>query len=168
MRLWILVAPIVGTCLTAGLPLATYVDKQRHEQQAISTLGRIHEAQERFRAVFGGYATDVATLVRGCDGARGLLPPAVLDDLVRAGYVLELRAAREVTLMDRYCEGRSIASDYYVSAAPRTAWQAASNAFAGRADGQLFVFVDGIPPRESDIAAGLAIPVRALESFRIP
>jgi hypothetical protein len=167
MRLWTLAVPILGTWLVASMPVATYIEKQRHEQLAIDTLGQIHQAQERLRASSGGYATDVATLVRGCDGSVAV-PNELLDDLARAGYVLQLRAAVDATLIGQDCEGRPLASDYYVSAAPRTAWEAAGKAFAGRAGGQLFVFVDGIPPREADMITGLPTTVDALDAFRIP
>lgn len=168
MRFWALAVPILGTGLVAGMPVATYIEKQRHEQLAISTLGQIHEAQERLRAASGAYATDLATLVDGCDDGSAAVPHEMLDDLARAGYVLQLRAAVDATVLGRDCEGRPLATDYYVSAAPRTAWSAAGKAFAGRAGGRLFVFVDGIPPREADIAAGLATSVDELDSFRIP
>jgi hypothetical protein len=168
MRLWTLAVPILGTWLVAGMPVATYLEKQRHEQLAIDTLGQIHQAQERLRAASGGYATDVATLVRGCEDGGAAVPHEILDDLASAGYVLQLRAAVDATVIGQDCAGRPLASDYYVSAAPRTAWEAAGKAFAGRAGGQLFVFVDGIPPREADLITGLSTPVDALDAFRIP
>ena len=167
MRVLSILVPVVGACVAAGLPLARYAEKQRHEAVAVSALGRIHDAQQRFNVASGGYATDLATLSSGCPGLVDA-GADIFDDLVNAGYVVELRAAVDATPAGKDCQGRPTATDYYISARPRSAWEAAGKAFAGRADGQLFVFVDGVPPRESDMTSGLAITVEAMNSFKIP
>jgi hypothetical protein len=168
MRMFAILVPVVGASIAAGLPLARYVEKQRHEAIAVTTLRLIHDGQQQHRATFGGYATDLATLATGCPGNVPPLPADILDDLAGAGYVLELRAATDATPAGQDCQGRPMATDYYVSASPRTAWEAAGKAFAGRADRELFVFVDGVPPRESDMTSGLPITVDELDSFKIP
>ncbi len=168
MWLLVILVPLVGACVAAGLPLARYVEKQRHEAVAMTTLRQIHDAQQRYKAASGGYTPDLATLASGCPGKVPPLPADILDDLAGAGYVLELRAATDATPAGEDCQGRPMATDYYVSARPRTAWEAAGKAFAGRADGELFVFVDGVPPRESDMTSGLPITVDELDSFKIP
>ena len=168
MRLFATLVPILGTCVAAGLPLARYVEKQRHEAIAVSTFRLIHDAQQQHRATSGGYAIELATLATACPGNVAALPADTFDDLAGAGYVLELRAAIDATPSGRDCHGRPMATDYYVSARPRTARESAEKAFASRADGKVFVFVDGVPPRESDMTSGLPITVDELDSFKIP
>jgi hypothetical protein len=168
MGLFAIVVPILGACVAAGLPLARYVEKQRHEAVAITTLRQFHDVQQKYTTTLGGYVTDLATLASGCPGKVAAVPADTFDDLAGAGYVLELRAATDATPVGQDCRGRPLATDYYVSARPRSAWEAADKAFAGRADGEVFVFVDGVPPRESDMTSGLPITVDELDSFKIP
>jgi hypothetical protein len=168
MRAWPILVPIIGICVAAGLPLGRYAQKVRDEAVAVRTLRQIQQAQERFRAVVGWYATDAATLAAGCPGVDTALPADVFANLEGAGYVLQLRAAADGTTTGQDCHGRPIATDYYLSAAPRTAQETADKAFAGRADSRLYIFVDGIPPNESDLTSGLAIRLDKWDSFKIP
>jgi Tfp pilus assembly protein PilE len=167
MQVWSILGPIVGVCLAIAQPLARYAEKQRHEAAVISSMQQLQQAQHRFTAAAGGYATDVATLAAGCPGASPV-PPAVFKALYDAGYGLELRPSSDSAAAGLDCHGRVMATNYYVAAAPQTTRETADKAFAGRADGQLFFFVDGVPPGESDMTSGLAIPIDALKSFRIP
>jgi hypothetical protein len=168
MRAWPILVPIIGICVAAGLPLGRHAQKVRDEAIAVRTLRQIQQVQERFRAVVGWYATDAASLAAGCPGVDAALPADVFANLDGAGYVLRLRAAGDGTSMGQDCHGRPIATDYYLAAAPRRAQEAADKAFAGRADGQLYLFVDGIPPTESDLTSGLAIRLDEWDSFKIP
>jgi hypothetical protein len=168
MRLWPILVPLLGICVAIGEPLVRSASKHRDEAAAVISLRRIQEAQGRFKTATGFYATDVASLAGGCPGFSAALPAATLDDLHRAGYVVQLRAARGALIMGVDCHGRPTASDYYIAATPDTVRQAADKAFAGRADGQLFFFVDGVAPREGDMTGGLAIPIDQLDSFKIP
>jgi type II secretory pathway pseudopilin PulG len=168
MWAWTVITPVIGLCLVAGWPVARYAQKQRDEARAVSTLGDIRRAQERFRTRNDGYATDLATLLAPCPGQTADLPAAILDQLTEAGYALTLRQATDAEEMGRDCHGRPLASDYYVAAAPRTAWEVAGKALAARSDGPFHVFVDGVPPRESDMTKGLATTVDRLDTFRIP
>jgi hypothetical protein len=168
MWVFAVLVPILGACVAVGLPLARYLEKERHEAVAIATLRLIHDAQQHYKTVLGGYVTDLQTLVTGCPVNVEAVAADIFDGLAGAGYVLELRAAVGATSSGEDCHGRPMATDYYVSARPRTAWEPAEKAFAGRANGQLFVFVDGVPPHESDMASGLAITVDAMKSFKIP
>jgi hypothetical protein len=167
MRVWSILGPIVGVCLAIAQPLARYAEKQRHETAVISSMRQLQEAQQRFTDAVGGYATDVAALAAGCPGASPI-PPAVFKTLDDAGYALQLRASSDSAAAGLDCHGRVTATNYYVAAAPQTARETSDKAFAGRADGQLFFFVDGVPPGESDMTSGLAIPIDALGSFKIP
>jgi hypothetical protein len=166
MRVWSILGPIVGVCLAIAQPLARYAEQQRHEAAVISSMRQLQDAQHRFTAAVGGYATDVAALAAGCPGASAI-PPAVFKTLDDAGYGLELRASSDSASAGLDCHGRVTATNYYVAAAPQTTRETADKAFAGRA-GQLFFFVDGVPPGELDMTSGLAIPIDALGSFKIP
>ena len=168
MRLWSILLPVIGTCVAAAIPLARYAEKQRDEAVAVNALRQIQDAQERVRDAAGAYATVLATLVEGCQGGAAALPATVLGELTAAGYVLHLRAAVDAAPGGTDCAGHPLASDYYVAASPATAGEAAEKAFAGRANGRLFVFVDGIAPSEADIASGLATPLDEINSFKIP
>ena len=168
MRAWPILVSLIGICLAAGLPVLRYAQKERDEAVAIRVLRQIQQAQERFGTAVGGYATTAESLTAGCPGVDAALPAEALGDLDAAGYALQLRAAAGGTIVGQDCHGRATATDYYLAAAPRTARETADKAFAGSADGQLFFFVDGVAPREADMAGGLAIPIDALESFKIP
>jgi hypothetical protein len=160
--------PLIGICVAAGLPLTRHVQKQRDEASAVRVLRQVQAAQERFKAVAGWYATDAASLVTSCPGGDAVPPATIFAPLERAGYRLQLRAAIGAMATGQDCHGRPTATDYYLAAAPQTALEAADKAFAGRADGQLFIFVDGVPPRESDMASGLPITIDEMEAFKIP
>jgi type II secretory pathway pseudopilin PulG len=168
MRVWSILVPLVGICVALAQPLARYASQQRDEAAAVRALRQIQEAQERFKAAVGSYATDAATLVASCPDADAALPATVFAALERAGYLVQLRTARGATVTGHDCHGRPTATDYYLAAAPQAAWEAADKAFAGRADGQLFIFVDGVPPHESDMASGLPIKIDEVETFKIP
>jgi type II secretory pathway pseudopilin PulG len=168
MRVWSILVPLVGICIAVAQPLARYASKQRDEAAAVRALRQIHEAQEHFKLAVGSYATDAASLVTNCSGVEAVLPATVFAAFERAGYLVQLRAARGATVTGHDCHGRPTATDYYLAAAPQAAWEAADKAFAGRADGQLFIFVDGIPPRESDMTSGLPMMIDEMETFKIP
>jgi hypothetical protein len=60
-------------------------------------------------------------------------------------------------------------SDYYAAAAPRSVQTAGQQAFAMLAAGRIYVFFDGIAPLERDMTPdGLAVPLDALRTFKIP
>ena len=160
--------PIAGIVVSAAVPLVRYGVMQRDEQVAIAMLDRVRELQTASRHHAGGYAADTVSLTAPCDAGT----PALSDDSLRllseAGYELLVRRAAEATVVGRDCRGREIVSDYYVAAAPTAASAAARQAFAGRSGGSLYLLVDGIAPREQEIDSGLAIPLEARKTFRIP
>ena len=88
--------------------------------------------------------------------------------LAALGYTLHLRAADGADTRGADCQGRPLASDYVLTAAPASSWAVARQAFAMRSDGRIYLFYEGIPPREQDIVTGLATPVEARETFTIP
>lgn len=159
--------PVAGICIAAAIPLALYGVRDRRERAAIEVMRRIQQAQDAFRDTTGGFASDIASLQVPCvTGA-----PALADDAVTTlgsvGYSLELRRRRGAVDTGRDCHGRPVVSDYYVAAAPQSA-TVARQAFAGVGTGRLYLFFDGVAPRERDIDSGLPTPVEARESFKIP
>jgi hypothetical protein len=61
-----------------------------------------------------------------------------------------------------------MASDYYSAAQPITPLDG-RQAFAMTARARIYVFFDGIAPRESDMRpGGLAVPLDTVERFKIP
>lgn len=162
------VVPVAGIVIAASEPLVRYAVRDRQERRAVDVLQRVSESQRAFHVRTGAYATALSSLTRACDAATPVLSGTVLDELAAAGYSVELRAARNATPGPTDCHGSPTATDYYVAAAPVSAATAARQAFAGRSDGRLFLFYDGIPPREPEILGGLPTPLAERESFRIP
>jgi hypothetical protein len=160
--------PVTGIALSVAAPLARYAERQRQERAAIAALTALHVEQERFKDRNGGFATDLASLTTPCPGTSGSLNSEVLAEFAAAGYVAEMRIGRGAPVTGRDCHGRPVAADYYVTASPLSAKQPAQAAFAGRAGGRFYQFFDGIPPREADIAAGLAVDVADRGVFKIP
>lgn len=162
------VVPVAGIVIAASEPLVRYAVRERQERRAIAIVQRVSEAQRAFHVRTRAYATELTSLTRSCDGTTPLLAGTVLDELAAAGYRMQLRAAGTAAPGPPDCHGSPTAADYYVAAAPLSAATAARQAFAGRSDGRLFLFYDGIPPQEADILSGLATPLAERESFRIP
>jgi hypothetical protein len=166
---WVsVVIPIVGIVVACGVPLVRYALAERYERTAIDVLQRVQQAQAAFRDRSGGYASDVASLTTPCTRGDVSLSPDVLSTLSAAGYALALRPAAGTGVVGQDCHGRDLVQDYYITAAPISVVVAARQAFAGRRDGRLYLFFDGVPPREEDMASGLATPLELRESFRIP
>jgi hypothetical protein len=165
---WTIGLPLVGTLVAAAVPLVRYARMQRDEGVAIDVMARVQGAQAAFQRLTGGFATDAASLTRACEGSEPVLAPDVLSGLTAAGYGLLLRAAEGAIIGGRDCLGRDLASDYYAAVAPLSPETVARQAFASRGDGRIYLFVDGLAPRERDMASGLATPLEARDSFKIP
>jgi hypothetical protein len=167
-RAWVAIVPLAGLVVAISLPFVWSWQGQRDESTAIAVLTRVREVQETFRSVAGAYATDIETLQASCAGSSPDAMRAALGALRDAGYELTLRATQDIEASGTDCTGRPTAGDYYVAAAPIRSETYAQRAYAARADGRIYVFFDRVPPRESDIEAGLATPLDQLEEFRIP
>jgi hypothetical protein len=171
VRVWqlaSLVVPLVGSVVAVTVPVVRYALIDRSERAAIAALHSIHDAQQMYHRTSGGYAADLRSLTDACVGQPPALAADVLLRLTQAGYALALRASADAAVTGRDCHGRALVSDYYVAAAPAAPGVLPRQAFAGRSDRQLYLFVDGIAPREAEIASGLAIPLAARETFKIP
>jgi type II secretory pathway pseudopilin PulG len=169
VRRAIYLIPVLGIAAAVALPLVRHVQKQQRESRAVDALEAVRAAQERFRTAAGGYATGVESLVAGCAAAGPALDAGWLARLDHIGYGLQLRAAEGAATFDEPdCQGRPIAADYYVAAAPIDAAQPAQEAFAARAQSGVYLFYDGLAPREADIDSGLATPLEQQGTFKIP
>jgi type II secretory pathway pseudopilin PulG len=169
---WLLAAvPVLGIVIAVGIPVMRYASKDARERAAITALGQVHAAQEAFKSRTGGYATELASLTAlpsRCGAVHPVLAADVVAAIDGAGYALQLRVAHGAVLAGHDCEGRPLASDYYVAAAPTSSSAPVPQAFAAQKGGRIYLFYDGIPPREADIASGLATAVDERETFRIP
>jgi hypothetical protein len=169
VRRAIWLAPLFGTVVFVLFPLVRYVEQRRHEERAIDVLQQLRGSQEVFRQLWGGYATDMASLEAPCGGLKPAFDRVARTGLEENGYRMSLRAARGAEVLDRRdCRGRAVATDFYVAAEPIDAREAGQQAFASRASGEIHVFYDGLAPDEADIAAGLSTPLSRRGSFRIP
>jgi hypothetical protein len=162
------IVPLVGIAVAASAPLVRYAARERHEQTAIRVVRQVHEAQLALRSRTGGFATELSSLVAPCAGASAVVAPQIIEQLTGAEYRLDLRAAAGAATAGVDCEGRPLVTDYFVTATPVAPWAAARQAVGGRGDGRLFLFHDGVAPREIDIENGLVTPVEARRSFKIP
>jgi hypothetical protein len=158
---------MAGIAGTISVPVHMYVQMDAAERAAATLLERIADAQRDFRDRNDrrGYATALASLTTPCPGdERSALE---LHEPV-SPYEVTLRAADRAVSRGTDCHGRPVASDFYAAAWPTSA-VAGRQAFAVTARGRIYVFFDGIAPRESDFAfGGLAVPLDAIETFKIP
>ncbi len=169
--MWRVILPLVGIALAVAVPLARHAQKVRAEHTAAEFLAHVRAAQQRFREEHqsAGYASALASLTTACPGSGGAAMGQPTATLIDAGYHVRLRPADGAVTVGDDCHGRPLASDYYVAAEPISAETPAQQAFAVTAAGRVFVFFDGIAPRERDMAAGgLATPLDRLDVFTIP
>jgi hypothetical protein len=157
----------------ASIPIVSYVRKINAESRAVGFLGHVQAAQEAFRngSGRGAYASDLSSLTTACAGETGaVLSEGELTDAIGAGYETVLRPASDAETRGVDCHGRPTVSNYYASAQPRSADVAPRQAFAVTASaGEVYVFFDGLAPREDDMKpGGLATPLASLETFKIP
>ena len=163
-----MVVPLLGITVAVALPLLRYAERERDERAAIAALQRVQEAQRTLHARSGAYATSLTSLTEACGGLPAPLEQRALDDVEAATYSIELRATRAAATVRLDCHGHALADDYFVSVSPLHADAPGRQAMAARADGRIYLFHDGIPPRERDMERGLATPVEERERFRIP
>jgi hypothetical protein len=164
----IAIVPVVGMMVAISMPMLRHVEQRRYEQVAIDVLGEVRVAQARFKADAGGYATDLNSLTSSCGEGPVTLGAERLERLRRSGYSLTLRAAEGADERGRDCGGRVLSSDYYVAVSPVDSVEAGEQAFAARSEGDVFLFVDGIAPLESDMSRLLAIRLDERDTFKIP
>lgn len=151
-------------------PVGRYALKVRVEAQALTVVHEIRRAQERFRTSSGaaGYASSIESLTGGC-GTAAPMSRTTLADLERVGYDVHLRPTDAPRVVGNDCHGRPTVDDYYLGVEPRGAAVAGQRAYGATSRGDVFVFFDGLAPREQDMTGGgLATPSEALSAFKIP
>jgi hypothetical protein len=157
--------------VAVAYPVATNLAMKRREHSASLSLKAVAAAQLAFRAGAGRgrYAAALSSLTTPCPGAGTptLLTALNGEEWVSSGYRISLRAAREAAVTGLDCHGQPTAEDFVASARPIRVGVDGLRAMSVRADGRTYVFFDGVPPEEHDMAAGgLAMPLDALT--RIP
>jgi hypothetical protein len=170
---WAPALGVAGVVAAIAAPLVNLAQMRAATRQAGVALEAIHQAQEGFRLTGGrgGYASDLASLMTACPGDG---QPALRDSVeavpIRAlAFEVRLRAAEGAQVLAVDCHQRPAASDYYASAAPRQNGVDGRQALAMTSGGRIFVFFDGVPPRQEDMGGGgLAVPLDTLSSFKIP
>jgi hypothetical protein len=164
------VIPILGTALAVAWPLARYASQERAHAVAIAFLEKSSAAQGAFRNRSGDavYATSLESLIAPCSPAVAPIPVDPTGEVRAAGYAITLRAAAGATPGPPDCRGTT-ASDYYLALEPASPDAPGQRSFAMRGDGRIFVFFDGVAPREADmLSGGLAVPLAESAAFRIP
>ena len=167
---WRRFLPLAGTALLLAWPVGRYALKVRDEAQALNVVHEVRRAQERFRtsSPAAGYASSIESLAGGC-GTAAPMSRATLADLERVGYDLHLHPSAASRVVGKDCHGRPTVDDYYLGVEPRGAAVAGQRAYGATSRGDVFVFFDGLAPREQDMTAGgLATTSEALSSFKIP
>ena len=168
---WSRLIPIAGVAIALAWPFARYAVKLRSEAAALEVLEDIRAAQVAFQTAGGrgAFAVSTDSLTVPCEGTSAVLPKTVLTDLAGRGYEVILRTRDRIDPNGVDCHGRPTAPDYYVGVQPISDTAAGLRAYAATAHSEPFAFFDGLAPRESDFGpGGLAVPVTALTTFRIP
>lgn len=165
------VLPAVVTAALVAWVVLGHAARARAEAVAADFMSRLHEAQQRFHARGGGFASALDSLTTACPSGEGgaWLEVAALQRLRGAGYEVMVRSRDGSTVIGSDCHGRPTVADYYAAVQPGDVREPAQRAFAITGAGRIFVFVDGIAPIEPDMApGGLATPLEDLATFRIP
>ena len=162
--------PIVLAAGLIGWVVAGHVARLRVEAIGVGFVTELHDAQFAFRAAAGGFASHLDSLTARCpDGGGPWLGAATLDRLAEAGYRVTLRSREGARTLGSDCHGRPFVEDYYVGLEPGGSRQAALRAYGSNSARRVYVFVDGVAPREADMEpGGLATPLEAMPTFRIP
>lgn len=170
---WTTAVGLVGIVAGVAMPVIDYERRRQAEAAAATVLEDVARAQTAFRSAGGrgGYASDLDSLLTPCPGtAQPALREAIGASHIRTSrYAFSARAAEGSRVIATDCHGRPAVTDYYAAAAPRINGIDGQRAFAMRSSGRVFVFFDGIPPRENDMGPfGLAVALNTLDRFKIP
>jgi len=161
-----------GIVTAASTRILSYHSMRSTEYATVALMQLVGEAQQRFRTAGGegGYATDLESLRTPCPGqTQAALSDVAVKALGSARYELLVRPRAGSAFAGVDCHGRQTARDFYLSARPRVTGVDGERAMAMTASGRIFLFFDGIPPREADMTAGgLATPLDSLETLKIP
>lgn len=167
---FVTITAAIALIAAVSYPLATRQIALQRQAAAAEWLDAIADAQTRFRSAHGGYAARLASLVEPCSGQPPLLSATLMTPAASTfpstanaepviadhGHEIAMRPARDAVEGPLDCHGRATVSDYYVSARPIHVDRYAMRALAMISERRVFVFVDGVPPTEEDMAGGLA------------
>lgn len=158
---------LVGMLSAVSYAAGTRLRIKWREEAAAEALTAVVDAQREFRVGGGrgGYATSLASLTTACpDTTAVMLSP---QSLAADGYDISIRVRGDQAEARTDCHGRPTASDFIATAEPIRVGVDGLRAMSASASGPIFVFFDGVAPREADMAAGgLAMPLDDLR--RIP
>ena len=165
-----LALPLVLAAGLIGWVVSGHVARVRAEAVGVGFVAELHDAQFAFRTAAGGFASHLDSLTARCPHGGGpWLDAATLERLAEAGYRVTLRPREGARTLGSDCHRRPVVEDYYVGVEPDGAREAALRAYGSNGARRVYVFVDGVAPREADMApGGLATPLEAMPSFRIP
>lgn len=163
MRAAIAIA-LLGLVAAVAYPLATRQTRIERERAAIAWLRAVAEAQTHFRASQGGYAGTLDSLSTPCPPTTASTGTSGTSDtpgtLGTLNHTVTLRPAATASEGPLDCHGRPTFSDFYASARPNLVGRDGLYGLALTATGRIFVFFEGVPPTEQDMAAGgLATPL---------
>ena len=164
------VFPLAVVVAAVGWVIAGHVARVRAHAAATGFLTRLNESQQSFKTVASGFASELDSLTRACPSGQGpWLDAKVVETLKHAGYLVRLRPRAGAAFLGPDCHGRALVNDYYVAVEPASSRDVGQYAYSSGGAGRVYVFVDGVAPREADMApGGLATPLEAMPSFRIP
>jgi type II secretory pathway pseudopilin PulG len=170
---WTAAVGLMGILATVAIPVIGHERRRRAEDAAAAVLTEVARAQTAFRSTggHGGYASDLDSLINPCPGTvqSTLLEPIRASHIRTMRYAFLARAAGGSRVVATDCHGRPSVSDYYAAATPRVNGVDGQRAFAMRSSGQVYVFFDGVAPRETDMGPfGLAVALNTLDRFKIP
>jgi type II secretory pathway pseudopilin PulG len=170
---WAAAVGLAGILAGVAIPVIEHERRRRAEDAAAAVLAEVARAQTAFRSAggHGGYASDLESLLTPCSGAaQATLSERIgTHDLRKLRYAFTVRPAAGSRIVATDCQGRASVSDYYAAATPRIDGVDGQRAFAMRSAGAVYVFFDGIPPRETDMGPfGLAVAFNTLDRFKIP
>jgi len=170
---WTAAVGLAGILAGVAIPVIEYERRRRAEEAAAAVLAAVARAQTAFRASGSvtGYASDLHSLLTPCRGAsRAALAAQIgTHDIRTLRYSFVVRPAVGSRVIGADCHGRATVSDYYAAAAPRINGVDGRRAFAMRSAARVFVFFDGVAPRETDMGPlGLAVALNTLDRFKIP
>jgi hypothetical protein len=160
---------VMGVAGAISIQVFAQTRMREAEQDAAQALEALVDAQRAFRKTGGGggYATDLESLIRPCSGGT-IAALSNAADIAAGDYRLVLRPARRAAIVGTDCHGKATADDFYAAVHPAHAW-AGRQAMAATSIGRIYVFFDGIAPLERDMEfRGLAVPLDAVETFKIP
>ena len=156
----LIVVAIIGIIAAIAVPGLLRARMSGNESSAIGSLRAVNSAQASYAssAAPGGYAVDLAELVKACPGSsQGFISPDLsTNGVIKSGFVVNLAAdtsAVTVTVAASTCNGSTAdaVSAYFAEAHPVTVGSTGQRSFATDSRGTIYFLNTG-----ATIAAGMA------------